>query len=409
MKPTFVILAGGIGKRFTPLTIDKTLIPFLGKPLIQHTLEMIERVGGKNVIIATNEHNHEFLSSYHSTLNVQTVLQPKPLGMGDALLHLKDTISDTPIVVMNAVDMVDDSLLKNLLIKAENEYAVVTGITRDTYFPGGYLNIDTQKGTVTSIIEKPGEGNEPSNLVNLVFHYFSQPQEFISLLQSTQSEADDQYEVSLAQLMRNHDVSFLEYNGYWQPLKYSYMVLDVMHVLLNNINTQYIHPTATIPTSAQIIGNVYIDEGVRVFENAVVKGPAYIGKKAVVGSNCLVRESVVETGAVTGFGSEITRSYLGPHCELHNNYIGDSVLESHINPSFGTCTANWRIDRQSIKIKYPSGIVDTGKIKMGSIVAKDVFCGVHCSLMPGTLIGEKAIIYPGKVVYENVEASETVK
>ena len=39
------------------------------------------------------------------------------------------------------------------------------------YFPGGYLTLEG--GRVTSVVEKPGAGNEPSDLVNLVAHVFA--------------------------------------------------------------------------------------------------------------------------------------------------------------------------------------------------------------------------------------------
>ena len=81
--PTFVILAGGAGKRFQPLTINKTLLPMLGKTLIQHTLEMIERVGGKKIIITTNSENHKWLTNYkNSELDITLVNQTESLGMG---------------------------------------------------------------------------------------------------------------------------------------------------------------------------------------------------------------------------------------------------------------------------------------------------------------------------------------
>ena len=406
MNITFVILAGGVGKRFYPLTTDKTLFPLLGKTVLQHTLEMVERVGGKKVIVSTNAANQDWLSTYKSSLAITTVRQPKPLGMGDALLQVENKIGSEPTIVLNAADLVDDSLLEGLLNKTQDSYAVVVGKEMKDYFPGGYLEVDGNRAT--SVIEKPGKGNEPSSLVKLVFDYFSEPQTFLSLIKNAQTDNDDQYEVALQQLMQEEVVSFVSYSGTWQALKYSHMVLDWMDGLLSRIKPK-IHPTAQIADSAVIEGNVHIAEGAKVFEHAVIKGPAYIGKNAIVATGSLVRESCIEAGANTGFGSEIARSYVGPDCALHHNFVGDSILEAAVNPSYVTRFTNLRLDEKTVSVDYGDTQVDTGKQKMGAVVAKGIFSGVNCTFMPGVTVAEGAQIYPNQVINKAVLATEKVK
>jgi len=404
---TAVILAGGVGKRFAPLTINKTLLPMFGKPLLQHALEFLQKVGFKKVIIAGNQENLDWISQYKHHVKIQTQLQEEPLGMGDAMLALKDLIGDQQILVMNALDLVDASLFKNLQAIIPSAESVVTGIKVKKYFLGGYLQV--KDGRVVSIVEKPGEGNEPSDLVNLVFHYFRHPQQFISMLEKTKTDQDDQYEKALAQFMQQEVVKHVEYNGYWQPLKHSNMVLDYMESMFAHRLEKYIAPSAMIAPSAVIEGNVYIDDNAIIQENAVIKGPVYIGKSATVGTGSLVRSSCVESGAVIGFGSEVARSYIGPKCMLHHNFIGDSILESDVNPSYGTCTANWRFDNKYVDVKLPSGKLTTGREKFGAIIAKKAFLGINCSIMPGVTIGEGAIIYPGQVVHASVAAHSVIK
>lgn len=404
--PTFVILAGGQGKRFYPLTIDKTLFPLLGKPVLQHTLEMIQRAGGQNVLISTNSENEKWLTTYKTSLSITTVRQPKPLGMGDALLQLEEEIGTEPIIIMNAADLVDDSLLEALLQKTKNSTAVVVGKEMATYFPGGYLEVDGDRAL--SVIEKPGAGNEPSKLVKLVFDYFRNPKPFFTHIKHAKTQNDDQYEVALQQLMQENEVNYLAYSGTWQALKYSHMVLDWMKVLLDRVEP-HVDDSAQIASSAIIEGPVYIEKGVRIFEQAVIKGPVYIGENAIVGTGSFVRESTIEKGANTGFGSEIARSYIGPNCALHHNFVGDSVLEAEINPSYGTCFANLRFDQKSVTVDYGDSQVDTGRKKMGSILAKGIFSGINCAFMPGTTVAEGAKIYPNQTVSKAIKSEEVVK
>ncbi len=405
-KPLVVILAGGIGKSFKPLTINKTLIPILGKPMLQHTIEMVESAGFHEALIITNRDNEEWLASYQPfniTLRTNIV---KPTGMGDALLQTEHEIGNNPILVINACDVIDPAFLKVLQQKTYNSYAYITGLETESYFPGGYIRMEGTR--TTGLVEKPGEGNEPSNLLNLVFHYFSEPQDFFGFLKKTPT-TDDQYEKALNDLMQQRHIDVVPYDGPWKKIKYSHHVLDMTQILLQLRNNNHIARSAYVSPKAVIEGNVVVDENAHIDAFAVIKGPAYIGKNAKVGNHALVRQSTIEAHSVVGFGTEVARSYVGPNCMLHKNFIGDSVLESDINPSWGTTLANWRLDQAPIHMSLPDEQILTEKTKLGAILAKGAFLGVNCSVMPGVTIGKNAKIYPGKVVMEPVKDEEVVK
>ncbi|MDP4011652.1 MAG: hypothetical protein Q8P72_05510, partial [Candidatus Roizmanbacteria bacterium] len=139
------------------------------------------------------------------------------------------------------------------------------------------------------------------------------------------------------------------------------------------------------------------------------KGPAYIGRGVKIGNHALVRQSSIEEGSVVGFGSEVVRSYVGPGCMLHHNFVGDCVLESNVNPSWGTTFANWRLDNNDIRTKIEDEEIDSGRKKIGAIVADGAFLGVNCSVMPGVTIGANAKIYPGKLVTSAVSKGEILR
>lgn len=407
-KPLVIILAGGEGKNFYPLTTNKTLLPMLGKPILQHAIEMVEQSGFPRALIVTNHENENWLASYQPfNITLQTHVQQNVTGMGQALLEIEREIGSHPILVMNAVDMIDPVFFKQLYRETLDSYAYVTGMKTKTYFPGGYLSVDGKKAI--DIIEKPTPGTEPSDMVNLVFHYFSEPQLFISYLKAHAHE-DDGYEKALAELMKERDIRVIPYSGYWQKLKYAYNVVDMVDVMLKCRIKNHIARSAYVSKHAVIEGDVFIDEDARVESFAVIKGPAYIGRKAVVGNHALVRQSIIEEGAIVGFGSEVARSYVGPRCMLHQNFIGDSVLESDINPSWGTTTGNLRLDGKEIAVKLPNDVrIQTPRTKLGAIVAKGAFFGINCSIMPGVTIGKDAKIHPGKVIYNPVSKNEVVR
>ncbi len=403
-----MVLAGGIGKNFAPLITPKTVFPFFGQPLIAHTLEMIREAGAREAIVICNQANEAISQKLSSKyLKLQTVVQDEALGQADALKLVFPMIEENqPIIIINAVDLIEPLALKNFVKKAASTYAQILGMRVSKYFLGGYLQIDGDR--VVGVVEKPKPGEEPSDIANLLFHYFSRPHDFFALLKK-QGDKDDAYEQALAKLMKQEKVSFLAYDGYWQKLKQAHHVLDMTKLFLTHKLRHKIDRQAQVDRRATIEGPVYIAAGAQVLAGAVIKGPAYIGPGVIVGNHTLIRDSIIESGSVIGFGSEVARSYIGPNCSLHHNFIGDSVLESEVNPSYGTCTANLRFDGAKVKMRLAhSGgadtLIETDKDKLGSIMARGVFLGVNCSILPGISIGAEATAYPGSVINKAVAA-----
>lgn len=406
--PTVIILAGGIGKNFAPLVTNKSVFPFLGKPLLYHTLAMIEQTGARKAIVVCNTENQALITNYPSKkLQLQTVLQQAADGQAQAVLLAARLIKDNePVLIMNAGDLIEKSFLTRFIKESKNSYARIVGMHVHNYFPGGYLQIEGER--VLKVIEKPAPGSEPSNLANLFFHYFSQPQDLFALLQK-EDAADDAYEKALSKLMKKQVITYSSYDGYWQKLKQAHHVLDMTKLMLEHIMTRSISRQSFVDKKATIEGNVCIEAGAKILAGAVIKGPAYIGRSVVVGNHTLIRDSIIEEDSVIGFGSEVARSYIGPKCMLHHNFIGDSVLEAEVNPSYGTCTANLRFDGQKVRCRiHRSGggdlLLDTNKDKLGAIMAKGVFLGVNCSILPGITLGEGATAYPSSVINKAVGA-----
>ncbi len=408
-KPLFVVLAGGIGKNFAPLVTSKSLFPFFGKPLIEHTLEMIQTAGATEVLVVCNQENQQVVANLTSKLHITTILQADALGQADALILASHLIADDqPIIIMNAVDLIEPEFLKKFTNQASSTYAQILGMRVKKHFLGGYLKVDEK--LVLGIVEKPAIGEEPSDMANLFFHYFSKPQEFFALL-TKYTEGDDAYERALDELIQNKDVAFMVYEGYWQKLKQAHHVLDMTQLFLKYKLKNKIDKSVKIDKTARIEGPVQIEAGVKIEAGAVIKGPAYIGANTIIGNHCLVRNSIIESGNVIGFGSEVARSYIGPNCSLHHNFIGDSVLEAEVNPSYGTCTANLRFDQAKVKMRLASEsgediLIETNKNKLGAIMAKGVFLGINCSILPGITIGTKAHAMPGSVIKRAIKNEE---
>lgn len=409
--PLLVILAGGASSRLWPLE-EKSLIKFMGRPLLSLQLENYARLGLTNAVIVANPENEAQIRGLVAALpgiQAEVVVQREPRGMGDALLQLEGYLAahgNQTVYVTQVHDLTDTLLHQRMLTEYQSEMALayLAGYRVSEYFPGGYLEVDGE-GRIRNVIEKPGPGNEPSDLVSIVAHIHGDAALLLDYLRAEYAKpdkTDDHYERAMAQMMKEHVFRVVPYEGAWQALKFPWHVLDVMHAFLGQIEGRRIAPDAMIEEGVLIKGNVVIEGGARLFHGATVIGPAYIGAGAIVGNGALVRESMIGAGAVVGFATEVARSYLADRAHTHACQVLDSVLDEDVNFSASCTTANLRIDQGPVWSTVKGQRLNTGRTKLGLIAGKRAFIGVNVMTMPGVKIGRDAEIGPTTVVREDV-------
>ena len=400
-----ILLAGGKGERMWPLTVCKSLIHFAGKPIIRYIFDDLKAAGCRDFKIITDK---KYLDSMEAEFRTEKVkinfyTQKNIPGMAGAVLSIPD-LGSMPTIIVNPEDLVDPQTYVDFLRhcqKTESQI-ILTGIYKKEYFLGGYFVLKGKK--IVRIIEKPLKGSQPSNFVNLVLHYFKNPQLFISYLRRVKSQKDDVYEVALDQMIKeNVTVEMFEYKDYWQTIKYPWDILEMMKLVFIERFEEKIDKSAQISSKAIIKDKVVVESGVKIMEGACITGPCYIGRNSIIGNNSLVREANIGNSCVVGFSSEIARSWIGSGCWFHTNYVGDSVLEENIFLGSGAVTANFRFDQSEIFVKKDKEKINTKKIKLGSIIGKNARIGVNVSLMPGILVGGNSWVGSGVVLDKNLE------
>ena len=394
-----VVLAGGAGSRFWPLTTNKIVFPFLGRTLFDFsTADMISKEISRLVIIASRD-NQEALRNVKLSVPSVTVVQQKPLGMADALLSAGSEIVGNELLILIADDLMDSRLIERVVARGRggNMFGVIPGWKSEQYFPGGYLK--TADDRIMGIVEKPGEGARPSPYVAISGQYIRNSDLLLSELRRTRTtSSDDIYERSLTSLMQHEEFIIEPYEGPFVSLKYPWHVLDVMEYLLNTRVKSYRGKGVEIRDRVTIEGNVYLDDGVKIFENTKIVGPCYIGKNTIIGNNNIIRASHVGTNCITGFSTDISRSYIGNDCWFHTNYMGDSVMEEDVSMGSGAAVANLRLDDGEISTQVGDTKIFTGRNKLGGIIAKGVRIGINASIMPGVKIGKGSFIGSGAVL-----------
>jgi bifunctional N-acetylglucosamine-1-phosphate-uridyltransferase/glucosamine-1-phosphate-acetyltransferase GlmU-like protein len=145
-----------------------------------------------------------------------------------------------------------------------------------------------------------------------------------------------------------------------------------------------------------------INEGIALHKSATVepgailKPPVIVSAKSFIGAHAYLRGGVfIGEAVVIGPGCEIKSSVIGTHSSMaHFNFIGDSLIGSHVNFEAGAVTANYHNDKSDKHIYsvYNSNVMDTGVEKFGSLVGDHSKIGANAVLSPGTILPKHTII-----------------
>ena len=394
-----VILAAGESSRFWPLNQkNKSLFKIMGRPLIWYTIESLKKAGVKNVVIVQGAKKdvEKELAQYKLGVSVKYVIQSKPKGMGNALLQAKKLLKDNFFIL--DVGRLDAG---NYLKSAKNIKAPFVLFAARTKNPSLYGILKMNKKKVERIIEKPKPGREPSNL--RIVGVYKLSKNFFDYHKKVKKNIYD-FEDTLNLIIKNEKVGLVKIKENDLATKYPWQLFKVNKYLMDKNLKRKISKNLKIAKSTKIEGKVFIGKNVKIFENVVIKGPCYIGDNCTIGNNALVREYTnLENNCVIGAKAEITRSIFQENVHCHSGFFGDSIFDRRCRIGAGTVTANFRIDRQEVKSIVKGEKINTGNKNLGCIIGENTKFGIHCSLMPGILIGANCVIGPKSIISENIE------
>jgi UDP-N-acetylglucosamine diphosphorylase / glucose-1-phosphate thymidylyltransferase / UDP-N-acetylgalactosamine diphosphorylase / glucosamine-1-phosphate N-acetyltransferase / galactosamine-1-phosphate N-acetyltransferase len=401
-----VILAAGESSRFYPFNDShKSLVKIMGKTILEHTLDSIKNSGISDVIVVISDNRVKDLISNQLGLSIKYVVQKNHGGMGEALLSAEKYIKSDFFLIapyhfdFNKFEKLLISKKKKasdivLLAKKINESALLNRI--------GVLKLDGEK--VVDIVEKPTKGTEPSDLGIIGIYFLNKL--FVENLK-TQPKDHYSFEKSISSFAKKADVRFAITDIENVSLKYPWEILTFKDRLFSDLK-KYTANSASIAPSAQISGEVYVDEGAKIMENVVIKGPCYIGKNAYVGNNAILRQGVdLGENSVIGANMEFKNTLMMENSKVHSGFIGDSIIGRNCRVGAGFNTANVRLDRATVKVEVKGEKIDTGLKSLGMMVGEGARIGIKSSSMPGKIIGRKVVIGSNTSVAKNVADNTT--
>jgi UTP--glucose-1-phosphate uridylyltransferase len=210
-----VIPVAGLGTRFLPATktVPKELLPIVDIPSIQYVVQEAVDAGIEEIIfvtgrgkdgiedhfdeapeleqILTNRGNTEMVKTLRriaEMIEVVSVRQKVPLGLGHAVLCARDLVGDEPFAVMLADDLVDSEIpcvkqLVDIFNREEEAVVALMQVPLEEVHQYGVIKgkeITPRLYQIEATVEKPVSSEAPSRMA-IIGRYVLRPEIFTIL------------------------------------------------------------------------------------------------------------------------------------------------------------------------------------------------------------------------------------
>lgn len=156
---------------------------------------------------------------------------------------------------------------------------------------------------------------------------------------------------------------------------------------------------------------VFVGEGTVVEPGATIQGPAWIGSGCRVRSGAYVRENVIAGDrCVLGNSSEFKNCVLLDDVAVpHFSYVGDSIMGNRSHLGAGVILSNVKLDAAEVQVRRGTERIATGLRKFGALLGDAAEIGCNSVISPGSIIGQRCILYPGTHWHGVLEHDHIVK
>ena len=350
-----VVMAGGEGTRLRPLTSNqpKPMVPIVGKPCMEHILELLGRHGFDDVIV-TLAFMPQAIRSYFGDgeslgLSIGYSVEESPLGTAGSVRLASGKLDDT-VLVISGDALCDIDLAALVDFHKERGAAVTIGLKAvENPLEFGIVVTD-EDGRIERFLEKPSWGQVFSDTINTGI-YVLEPEVLKHV--PTDRPYDFSKELFPLLLEMGRPMYGMVCDGYWQDIG------NLDDYRQANFDALDGHLDVNIP-GLRLRGNIWIGEGVEIDDLEDVEGPAFVGNYcrispqasigaySVLSASVTLRErartvrSVIDANTHVGRSALVEGAIVGRNCDIRSHVrvqegaaIGDEVVlgaQSHILP-----------------------------------------------------------------------------
>ncbi len=391
-----VIMAAGKSTRTWPLTLTKPkpLLKVMNKEIIKHNLDALQGLVGEVIIIVgfKKEMIIEEIGHKYGKLKIRYAEQKTQLGTGHALKYVEKLIKGK-FIVMGGDDIFSKKDIKACL---RHKYAVLGCKVED---PGRFGVFVVKGKEVKKVVEKPKKF--VSDIANAGLYVFDKSVFKFKLRKSQRGE----YEIVdyINALIKKERVVCENVKGRWLSVGYPWDLIEANSVLVSEMKNDI---KGKVEKNVIVKGKLKAGKGTEILSGTYIKGNVIIGENCLIGPNCYLRGNTsIGNGCHIGQAVEIKNSIIMDNAKVpHLSYIGDSVIGKNSNLGAGTITANLKHDNENVRSVVKGKIVDTGRRKLGTIIADDVHTGINTTIYPGRKIWPGVSTLPGETIDKDKKA-----
>ncbi len=387
-----VVLAAGEGSRLRPLTRyrPKPMLPVANRPIIEYVIDALLETDVSDIIVVVG-HRHtriqDFLMQRYPETEVTYVRQHNQLGSGDALVQAIDGVS-SPFIVVNGDNVIDATMVRETVAQYQESDVAATVAVAQSDTASEYGTVCTENERITTILEQ-SRGKEQGR-INVGVYIFDE-----SIFDALDRTTIRSGELSLTDAIPSLSgkVGPAVPEGVWYDPAYPWDLLAISQQL------QSAHPdlvsgpedrpaiadSARIHDSAVVEDRVLVGPGCEVSPGAVLRRGTCLQSDVRVGSNSVVKRSLV--------GAD---SSIGPNAALRDAVVGAEVTIGEATTAPGG----------------PADFVVQDRLhrdrQLGSIVSDRATIGANVALAPGARIGPNAHVPHGNTVTGSVCAETGV-
>jgi mannose-1-phosphate guanylyltransferase/phosphomannomutase len=310
-------MAGGEGTRLRPLTSNqpKPMVPIVGKPCMEHILELLRKHGFSDVVV-TVAFLPQAIRSYFGDgenlgLNIEYSVEESPLGTAGSVRLASGRLDETFLVISGDA-LCDFDLGQVIEFHKEKRAAVTIGLKSvENPLEFGIVVTD-EDGRVERFLEKPSWGQVFSDTINTGI-YVLEPE----VLRHIPRDRPFDFSKELFPLLLEMGRPIYGHvcDGYWQDIgnldQYRQANFDALD-----------EKVALDVSGLKIRGDVWVGEGVEIDDVEGVEGPAFIGNYCTISPESSVGPySVLGPGTTLRERGRVSRSVIDASC-----YIGRSAL-----------------------------------------------------------------------------------
>lgn len=206
------ILAGGFGKRLSPLTDNcpKPMLDIAGLPLLERIVCQVANVGFKKLYISVYHLSGKIIDYFEGGdrwgVSIQYICESKPLGTAGSLSLLSDELSFDSILVING-DVLSGVDFNSLLAFHESSSSTATMCIREHVYTNPFGVVAYKNDKLVNIEEKPCT----HSFVSAGIYLFKK--EALSMIPANQHY--DMPNMLMDLVRSNHDVNVFPIHEQW--------------------------------------------------------------------------------------------------------------------------------------------------------------------------------------------------